>query len=100
MADDDKDTSEFKLYGRVGDGMAGIRIQDGVERLGVLVPITEGTPVPPELEIVRSERLNNDTLKLTTMYRPKGPGRVSSPKYRSNYDAIFGTKKATGKDLN
>ena len=38
------------------------------------------------------------TIKLRTLYKHgKGPAKVSTPSYRSGYDAVFGAKS---KDLN
>ena len=102
MPDDPKDTSEFKLCVPVPglDGaVSGVRVQDGHESMGMLVPVPEGTPVPPGVELVVSERLDGSTLKLTTVYKAKGPARVATPRYRSNYDAVF-KPKPTDKSLN
>ena len=98
MTDDPNDTSEFKPYGQVPgikDAVYGVRVQDGREQPGVLMRAPEGVPVAPGVELVRSERVDASTLKLTTLYKPKGPGQVATPRYRTNYDAVFGKSKDT-----
>jgi len=101
---DDRVESEFKLCVPVPGlegAVSGVRVQDGHESLGMLVPVPEGTPVPPGIELVISERVDGSTLKLTTVYKAKGPARVATPRYRSNYDAVFKPKpKPTDKSWN
>lgn len=94
--------SEFRVHASVpglNGVVSGVRVQDGQESLGMLVPVPEGTPVPPGVELVVSERLDGSTLKLTTVYQAKGPARVATPRYRSNYDAVF-KPKPTDKSWN
>lgn len=99
MADDDSnDVSEFQAEGVVpgSDGSVyGVRVQDGVEQPGVLVRAPEGSPVAPGVELVHSEHLDGNTFRLTTLYKPKGPSRVATRRYRTNYDAVFGKSKDT-----
>lgn len=97
MADDPNNTYKFKLCGLVPGlkgAVAGVCERDGREEYGVLVPAPEGVPFPPDVEVVHSERLDSHTLQITTLYKPKGPSKVATPRYRSNYDAVFKPKAA------
>ena len=98
MADHPDDSYEFKLFGRRTDGaLAGICQKSG--KFGVVVPIHDGQSLSPGTEVVRGERIDESTLKITTLYKTKGPGQVATPRYRSNYDAVF-KSKSKSKSLN
>lgn len=103
MANDD-DTSVFKVEGYAPGApgvVAGVRVTKHTEEQCVLLPAPEGVPIPPGAELVRRERVDEHTFKLTTLYKPKGPSKVATPRYRSNYDAVFGAKERTlNKSLN
>jgi hypothetical protein len=76
--------------------------EDHEVRHVVMRPIRDGEPIPPEAEIVRfGERTARGTYSTTTLYRHgkaagDGPAQVATPRYRENYDRIFGTKAKVG----
>jgi hypothetical protein len=93
---------EFHIKGTApdGNGVYGIRKTDGGDTEAVLVPITEGQPLPPGAEVIQTRPRSEDVLEVRSVYKVKGPSQVATPQYRENYDQIFGKKKSTAHDIN
>lgn len=95
--DDEKDqpSDTFHLDARLPDGsIFGRRRRGEDEAFAVLTPIKDDERLTEDHEIVRLSRGRTDCeLNVESLGRGKGPAKVNSRKYRSNYDSIFGAKK-------
>lgn len=58
----------------------------------------EGMPLPPDADGI--VWVDSKDGRIVDRMSLRGPAQVASPKYRDNYDAIFGAKKKPSKELN
>ncbi len=68
---------------------------DGTDQIGMLVPMKDGQTLPPGAELVCTEPLEGDLVKMTSLHgggEHKGPAKAATPAYRTGYEAIFGKK--------
>jgi hypothetical protein len=75
----------------------------GALEFGEVAPMVEGKPMSPTQEIVTLEHTDDPyTLRIassTGRFTSDGPAQVSTPRYRSNYDAInWGARSGTSKN--
>jgi len=75
-----------------------LRHGHGHTTVGTLTPCRDGKPVHPEAELVNVEERPDGSLSCETLWSPDdapsastGPAKVTSPAYRSGWDAIWGT---------
>jgi hypothetical protein len=65
--------------------------------VGVLQPMREGQPLPPECELVQVDTASGDVdgwFDSETLFKnTSGPPQVATPAYRDGYDRIFGKQK-------
>jgi hypothetical protein len=66
--------------------------------VGTLTPCRDGKPTHPDAELVNVEEGPDGSLSCETLWSPDeadeapaGPAKVTSPAYRSGWDAIWGT---------
>ena len=65
--------------------------------MGVMTPVREGLPeAEGAFRLERIEGTNRYKVNEVQVPGSKGPAKVTSRKYRENYDTIFGTKMAVG----
>ena len=90
-----KDT--FLIEGVDSDGtMHGVRRRDGKDTPAMARPIREGRPLLPGSELLEATYRGTNELELNPMgesTKSKGPAKVTSRAYRSNFDKVFGDKK-------
>lgn len=96
MADKDE-RDEFHLKAQIpGVGHVGVRKKGSKSTLGVLLPMKEGMPLEPGSEVVNGSAREGEPgvydLQTICKIEHKGPARVATNQYRSNYDQIFGAK--------
>jgi hypothetical protein len=74
--------------------------EDGT--IKTMTPAQDGEPIPPDTEIVHFTEVpwEPNFRYMETIYRPEGPAKVSSPKYRRGWDQVFAKKqKPAGKKV-
>ena len=96
------------VHGRTedGEGLRALRSRPGSLSLTELRPVREGQALAPSAELVRlRERKESPALwDVDVLYAPapetaggkshEGPARVSTDRYRENWDQVFGTKRS------
>lgn len=97
---DGKDEFYVDGYDDESRTVTGVRVHpDGREQPGTLFPMQEGAPLSDGVEIVQARPSGErGVLGIQSLYKHKGPARVTTPAYRQNYDDIFG--KNTDKSVN
>jgi len=95
MDEKDPESDTFYPEAMLPDGsLVGTRRRGKQESTALLRPVKDDETLPADDEIIRLRRGNDKgEMKVETVSK-KGPARVASPSYRSNYDSIFGAKQS------
>lgn len=95
---DDHPAEEFATLGpETDDGQLIIRHKaDHTIELAELRPLEDGKPIDQDVEIVKLTG-EGPQYKIETLYKPdestrKGPAKVSTPRYKSGWDTLWGDK--------
>ena len=85
---------EFHIHAVTPNGgFAGIRKTDTEESEILFTPVTQGQSLPPGAEVVSLKpRVGTSIADVETVYKVKGPPKISTQKYRENWDVIYGQK--------
>jgi hypothetical protein len=74
------------------DGVAMRRTSEGIG-FGTFKEVKEGQPLREGAELIRVGDENEDGWRDVTSIYKSGPPQVATPRYRENYDKIFGKQK-------
>ena len=62
---------------------------DHSETVTTIVPIKDGTPIPPGAEFVTTHRRSDGSMEITSSYRHGGPAQVATKSYRDGWERTF-----------
>ncbi len=92
-----------------GDGVRVVRARQGKMEVGEVRPVADGKPLRGEMIRLTPREGAPRVCDVKVEYAPthdargddaKGPAQVATPRYRSNWDAIFGDGGAPPKKAN
>lgn len=81
---------------RLGPDGVAVRHTDGGTGFGTFREVKEGQPLREGAELIRVGDEDEDGWRdVTSIYKSgrSGPAQVATPRYRENYDKIFGKQK-------
>jgi len=97
MTNEDE-TEEVRVLAAGPDGQVVAVDKEG--NVSVTNPLKHGVPINPESDIVEYGATDRPhVLTRRTIYKGKGPAKVSSPEFRKGWNEVFG-KKPKPEELN